>query len=195
MKAKDFILQVRADLQEKSEHWKDEELLIKLQRSYMSLQFDLPFFITKDTLAIKKDISQYQLPFKVLKNVSLYVDDKKYEYNDIENFHITLKDRQYTFDEDVLLLNNIPVKDTEAKIVYMYEKQLHTMNCEIGIPLNYHKALRLMFLSEIHEKPTRNTKDRNLNTHYLKLYALEVNKLKLGKKVRPVNITSEFQRI
>lgn len=195
MKAKDFIIQTRAELNEKTEFWKNEELLIKLQRSYNALQFDLPCFISKETLAIQKDKSQYYLQNKPIKNVGLKVDGMVFDYAEIENFYISLKQRQYTFQDDTLLLSQTPLKDGNAELVYKYIRELSNENCEIEIPLIYHKALRLLFMSEIHEKPTRNTKERVLSVHYIKLYDKEIHTLKVGQKLRPKNITSNYQRI
>jgi len=195
MRASDFILQARDDLQEKSEHWSEEGMLIKLQRAYIALQFDLPYFIVNQTLDIKEGKSEYYLTSTPLKNVMLKIAGEKFNYLDIENFYITSKKNQYTFNEDMLIINSIPVKDSAEKIVYKYQKVIETLNCEVELPVLYHKALRLLLMSEIHEKPLGNTKLRNLNTHYLKLYALEIKKLKTEQNTRPRNITSNYQKV
>jgi hypothetical protein len=195
MKVSDFILQTRSDLQEKTEHWKEEELLIKLQRAYVSLQFDLPFFITSKTIAIKKGIDAYYLDLTPLKNVSLRVENIIYNFADIENFYSNSKNHTYTFSEERVLLNPIPLKDCSATLVLKYQKELGNLNCDIEIPTVYYKALRLLFLSEIHEKPTRNTKERVLSVHYIKLYEQEIHKLKTEQKTRARNLTSNYQRI
>lgn len=196
MIAADFITQVRPDLQEKSEHWSNEELLIKLQRSYTGIQSDLPFFITKETLAIEKGISEYYLQYVPLKNVSFKMGDtRKLDYVDSENFYISDKQNIYTFDHDKVLLKFTPSNSTSSDIVYKYAKHLTNMNCHIEIPVAHHEALRLLFMSKIHEKPTRNTKERNLSTHYLNLYNGEIQKIKLGQKMRPKNNQTTYQGV
>ena len=195
MNANDLIIQIRSDLQEKSQHWKNEELFVKLQRSFTSLQDDLPFFITKETLAITKEKDEYYLKHIPLKNVSCLVGRSKFNYTELENFYIKFVDKEYTFEEDKILLNRIVKEDVGLNIVYKYTKELKTLNCAIDIPLTYHKALRLLFLSDIHEKPTRNTKERNLSAYYLNLYEKEISKVKKNKKLRPKNVTSKYQRI
>jgi hypothetical protein len=195
MKAIDFILQTRIELNEKTEFWSDEEMLIKLQRSYVSLQYDLPFFIAKESLAIQSGISEYYLKYTPLKNINCTIDGMVIEYRDTESFYSGDKSDCYTFNGDQLLLGFIPLKEQMVEIVYRYEKHLENGNCEIETPSIYNKALRLLFMSEIHEKPTRNTKERNLNIHYLKLYDAELRKLRVDNKMRSRNIKSNYQRI
>ena len=195
MRVSDFIIQTRVELQEKSQHWSDEELLIKLQRSYMSLQFALPFFIKKETFVIAKGISEQYLAFAPTQNIGLSIDCIAYEYTDIGHFYVNEKLFTYTFDGDKLLFHPSIERETDASVVYRYQEQIKTLNCEVAIPQSWYKALRLLFMSEIHEKPTRNTKERNLSTHYLKLYELELQNLKHNQQVRPINITSNYQRI
>lgn len=195
MLASDFILETRADLQEKSEHWKDEELLIKLRRSYVSLQSDLPFFMFKETLNIKKGISEYHLTFKALQNITLKIDGMDYTYSDLENFYIRPLNNQYSFNESILLVNNTPTSDSTAEVVYKHEKKISTMNCFIEVPESHLNALGLLFLSKIHEKPTGNTKMRNLSTHYIKLYKTEILNIKKNKKTAPRGVTSKYQRV
>lgn len=196
MLAKDFITQTRIELDEKaSEHWSNEELFIKLQRSYVSLQYDIPFFLSTETVDIKKGITEYYLTYTALKNVGMSIDGTPYTYSDIENFYLSDTPRRYTFDENRMLLYPAPLEDASAVVVYRHEKRLENENCHIELPAYQHKALRLLFMSEIHEKPTRNTKERNLSLHYLKLYEAEKVKLKVEKKMRPRNITTNYQRI
>lgn len=195
MKATDFILQTRIDLQEKSEHWRDEELLLKLQRAYVSLQFDLPYFIARESVAITEGVQSYYLGFTPLKNVTLSVDEQVLEFTTLENFYVRTSEKSYTFDNNMLLLGFVPTKAMDGVVVYRYAKELANINCEIEIPITHHKALRLLFLSEIHEKPTRNSKERVLSLHYLKLYEQEMLRLKVLQPMRAKNITSNYQRI
>lgn len=196
MIAADFITQVRPDLQEKSEHWSNEELLIKLQRSYTGIQSDLPFFIVKEPLTIEKGKKEYYLQYVPLKNVSLKMGGtQKFDYVDPENFYISDKQNIYTFDNDRVLLGFTPTGDVLGDIVYKYAKSLVNMNCHIEIPIAHYEALRLLFMSKIHEKPTRNTKERNLSTHYLKLYEVELQKIKVLQKMRPKNNQTTYQGV
>lgn len=195
MKAIDFIIQSRADLQEKSEHWSDLELFVKLQRSYISLQDDLPYFMTKQDLDIKEGICEYYLDYRPIKEISLVVEDARLRYTSEEFFYIKPSPYTYTFSGDILFINSIPKKDTTAEIVYKYAKELGSINCEIEIPTMYHKALRYLFMSEVHEKPTLNTKQRNLNIHYLKLYDKEIRTIKSRSNLKAKNITSNYQKV
>jgi len=195
MRASEVITQVRIELNEKSEFWNDEELFIKLQRSYVALQHDIPVFITKEPLAIQIGKDEYYLAYTPLKNVSLLIDGSAYAYADVESFYAIGCDRCYTFEDNRLVLGFEPVEDTTGVIVYRHEKHLDNINCEVETPSGYMKALRLLFMSEIHEKPTRNTKERNLSLHYLKLYEMELKKLRVDKAMRPKNIKSNYQRI
>lgn len=196
MIAADFITQVRPDLQEKSEHWSNDELLIKLQRSYIGIQSDLPFFIIKEPLVIKKGTKECYLQYPPLKNVSLKMGGtRKLDYVDSENFYISDKQSIYTFDHDRVLFNLTATDDMSVEIVYKYAKALSNANCHIEIPAAHHEALRLLFMSKIHEKPTRNTKERNLSTHYLKLYEVEINKIKIAQKMRPKNNQTTYQGV
>jgi len=194
MKAIDFINQARADLQEKSEQWNDLEMLVKLQRSYVSLQVDLPCFITKQTLEITEGKDEYYLDFIAVKNVSLFVENAKFKYVGEEYFYSNRLTNSYMFTQDIVKLS-MPKKSASAEIVYKYQKELHTLNCEIELPVEYHKALRYLLMSEVHEKPTRNTKDRNLNTHYLKLYDKELFKIKSKNSLRVTSTTSKYQKV
>lgn len=196
MIATDFITQVRPDLQEKSEHWSNEELLIKLQRSYIGIQSDLPFFITKETLAIEKGKSEYYLEYVPLKNVSFKIGGtRKIDYVDSENFYISDKQNLYTFDNDMVLLKFTPTDSMFGDIIYKYAKHLTNFNCHIEIPIAHHEALRLLLMSKIHEKPVRNTKERNLSTHYLNLYRGEIQKIKIAQKMIPKNNKTTYQGV
>jgi len=196
MKAKDFLDQSRIELQEKSIHWSEPELLIKLQRSYNSLQFDLPFFMATKTLDIKKGISEYNLDDIVLKNIILRVDNQAYNYVEFEQFFIRVDEKQYTFNDKLLIINPTPNSNTTATFAYRYLKEIENINCHIELPLVYNEALRYLFMSKVHEKPTRNTKDRNLNKHYLALYQQELRELQTTKKkIRRKKITSNYQRV
>jgi len=194
MKAIDFITQARADLQEKTEQWKDLELFVKLQRSYISLQVDLPFFITKQTLAITEGKDEYYFDFRPVKPISLFVDKKKFKYVGYEQFYTTEPLNSYVFNEDVMHMS-MPTKSASAILVYKYQKELKTLNCEIELPVEYYKALRYLLMSEIHEKPTRNTKDRNLNTHYSKLYDKELFKIDSKNSLKVRSVKSKYQRV
>lgn len=194
MTANDLLIQIRADLQEKSEFWKPEELFVKLQRSYTSLQWEMPSFIHKEILSIKEGIEVYQLRYSPLKSVSFKIDGTSCLYSELECFYTNRDNKRYSFDGKRLLLSeDLVLKESAATLVYKYARELQTMNCEIEIPEIYMNALRLIFLSNIHEKPTGSTKVRNLSTHYLNLYNREIRNLKINKKLRAKNVTSKYQ--
>jgi hypothetical protein len=197
MKASDFILQAQSELNEKREGWSDEELLVKLQRSYVSLQVDLPFFIVKETLAIQKDKSDYTLLHRPIKNVSCLVGDDTFEFVDIENFYRHDSTGKYTFDNTTTMMlgGDAPIKDMAGEVVYRYLKTLVDANSEVEVPHSYYKALRLLFLSDIHEKPIASVDYRDMSVHYLKLYQAELQRLKHDVSIRPRNIKSNYQRV
>ncbi|MDQ7044727.1 MAG: hypothetical protein Q9M40_07060 [Sulfurimonas sp.] len=195
MKASDFILHTKADLQDKSSQWSDELLLVKLQGAYVSMQFDLPYFITRENIAITEGNDTYRLRFKMLKNVSLKINETPVPFIEIESFYTQAQAFGYAVNEYELLFNEIPKAIADAKITYRYEKTLENANCEIELPSEYHEALRLLLKARIYEKPTLNSKQRNLSTYYLNLYAIEIKKLKLNKSIRQKNIHSKYQRI
>jgi len=194
MIALDFITQAKADIQEKKEQWNVPELLVKLQRSYVSLQVDLPYFITKQKIAIVEGKSEYELDFRPIKPIALFVDTMKFNYVGYEKFYTTNPPKSYAFNEYIVEVST-PNKNTSAELVYKYQKELKTIYCEIELPISYHKALRYLFMSEIHEKPTRNTKDRNLNTHYLKLYDKELFKIDTKNSLQVTSTKSKYQRV
>ena len=195
MRAQDFIIQTRVELQEKSQFWSDEELFVKLQRSYTTLQFALPFFIKKENFIITKGESEFYLQQIPTQNIGFSIDGVSYRYKDIGHFYVDEQQFSYTFDRDRLLFYPAAAKDVNGVIVYRYQEEIKTLNCEVSIPQSWYKALRLLFMSEIHEKPTRNSKERNLSTHYLKLYEYELQNIKQNQHVRVLNVTSNYQRI
>jgi len=195
MVANDFISMIRADLQEKSEHWKPEELFVKLQRSYTSLQNDLPFFIANETLEIKKDTDIYYLKHEPVENISCFLDAKALTFSELENFYIKRDAERYSFDENKLLINRRTSKDGICEISYKYIQELESINCEISIPAKYLKALRYLHLSDVYEKPTRNSKERNLSAYYINLYDKELHNLKINKRLRPTGVRSRYQII
>jgi hypothetical protein len=190
----DFVLQVKDDLQEKSTHWTVESLLLKLQDAYIDLQFDLPYFMAMEDIAIEQGKSEYYLKNVFLKNISFVIGGVTYEYTDMDNlFMSTMSQKVYSHHNGKIMLNQLPQKDMEAKIAYKYQKTLKNKNCHIETPANWKKALEYLFKAYIYEKPTRNTKERDLNKHYLSLYKAEVRKLKEQQKAREKNITSKYQ--
>jgi len=195
MIAKDFILQTRSDLQEKSEHWSDEELLIKLKRAYIALQKDLPYFMDDISLNIEKGKKQYYLTFTPLSAVRLLIENINYKFTEHERLYLGSQNNYYTFYAKKLLLQKEPTHDSIANITYKYLRELETGMCHLEIPVEWEKALRFGLLREVHEKPTLNAKVRSLSNHYEKEYLKELYKLKVENKIRPKNITSKYQRI
>ena len=183
-------------MQEKSEHWTKESLFLKLQDAYIDLQFDLPYFVTIEEVVIQEGKSETYLANKFLKDISLVIDGISWEYTEIDNLFISAGCQNvYSYHSGVLMLNKVLFKETTAKIVYKYEKSLKNDKCYIETPSNWKKALEYLLKAYVYEKPTRNTKERDVNKHYLNLYAREVQKLKLQQKARPKNLTSKYQTI
>lgn len=197
MIASDFLLQVRDDLQEKSRFWSDENLLAKLQRSYLAIQHELPFFIRSRELTIQKGVREYYLDNVAIKNVKLSVVDEHIDFNYVSPvyFYTAEKPNSYTFEQNKIIVSDIDKESITASLVYYYEKELENANCVIELPNTYMKALRYLLMSEIYEKPTGNSKSRDLNSYYLNLYMSEIEKLKHQTRMRPKNITSKYQRV
>lgn len=191
----DFILQTRAELQEKKEFWHDAELLLKLRRAYISLQFDLPYFMMSEEVVIKEGKDRCYLSGKPLKDISFVLDGRAFSYIDEDNLYKYPDKDIYSFRENELIFARVFKTQSTGIIRYKHEKQIKSDKCEIEIPLNWHKALRLLFMAEIQEKPTRNSKERNLSDYYLQKYKEEILKLKHNKTVRAKNIVSDYQRI
>jgi hypothetical protein len=195
MRASDFIIQTRDELQEKSEHWSNESLLVKLQRAYTKLQHDLPYFVAREALAIEEGRDRYRLKNVPLKNVVLKVEGVKVPYSDHDYFYANTPSLSYTFDGKEALLGFTPTADGEGEIVYKYIKRIETPNCVIELPETYHDALRMLFKSMAYEKPKSNSKERNLSAYYMKLYDREIVHLKLNKPARPKNLGTTYKRI
>lgn len=195
MKARDFILQTRADLQEKSkEWWKDEELFIKLQRAYVALQYRLPWFTHRESLNIEEGVERYRLRYDALQNISFRIDGVRIDY--AEPDYMYAQDGStalYTFEDDTLVLGFIPGGAGAGALVYRHLAHLENANCAIELPREYHDALSLMFKHKIYEKPTRNSKERNLSTHYLNLFNKEVDDIKKNRPVRAKNTQTTYK--
>lgn len=196
MLAQDFMTMVRDDLQEKSEFWTKEVLFVKLQQSYIEIQGALPCFIANETVTIKEGSNYAYLKYKPLQNIVLIVDGTQYDYADPKPFYADSRSRRYTFEGWRLLLHRPDdTAEAAAEITYCYARKLETVNCEIEIPALHYTALRYLFMSKIYEKSPGKAKERDLSTHYLKLYKLEVREQKLTKTLRPSGLTSKYQRV
>lgn len=195
MRARDFIIQTRDELQEKGEvkHWNDESMLVKLQRAYTKLQYDLPYFIHSETLSIEEGKQAYRLKYKPLKNVGLKVDGIEVPYSDQDYFYANRPSKSHTFVEKEALLGFVPTKACSAEIVYKFTKRIETPNCVIELPEERHEALRAIFKSMVFEKPKLNSKERNLSAYYLKLYDRELAQLKMNKPTRPKNVGTRYK--
>jgi hypothetical protein len=193
----DYILQVKEELQEKNEQWSLESLFVKLKAAYRTLQSSLPYFLAKESIEFKEGKSEYFLNNVFLKDVLFQTEDgKRYKFSEIENLFINTSNLlAYSYHDGKLLLNKPVEKDGLAEIRYKYRKNLETMNCAISLPENYIDALTFIFKHKIHEKPTRNTKERDLSKYYLSLYNAEVEKIRKEQKIAPRNLTSKYQMI
>lgn len=195
MVVSDFILQTRDDLQEKKEQWSDESLLLKLKRAYVDMQFDLPFFIATQKLDIKKEQTEYYIENTFLKDISMQIEGRRYRYTDMENLYTSENPHTYSYHAGALHLAKEPVIDGEGKVAYKYEKNIKTDKCHIEIPANYMKALEYIFKAYIYEKPKGNSKERNLNKHYLALYQGKIKELSNRQKARAKNVQYQYQLI
>lgn len=194
MVARDFIEEVRVGLQEKSTHWKDRELFLKLGRAYNLLQFDLPYFTCKESIEVKQDDEEIYLTHEALKNISLHVNGVKYRYANIEHLYHHGKHR-YSFLGDKVLFTQPFLSDGKADVHYMYGRRLKTLGCVLMLPPYYMEALRLLFLSFIYEKPTINTKQRNLSAYYKKEYVMAINGIPKTIRTSPKNVKSIYQKV
>jgi len=195
----DFLNQLENDIQDKStnnnKHWSIESLLLKLQDAYIDMQFDLPFFIAIKDIEIKKGQNEYYIDNVFLKDIFLLIDNRKWRYTDIDNLYLDTNSYLYSYYDKKIMLNRVPQKDNFGKLSYKYEKKLSNINCHIELPNNFKKGLEYLTKAYVYEKPIRNTKERDLNKHYLNLYKAEVYKLQNQKKIIAKNLTSKYQII
>lgn len=194
MIARDFIEEVRVQLQEKSTFWKPRELFLKLVRAYNLLQFDMPFFTCKENLEAKRNDDYVYLTHEALENVSLHVNGILYRYAHYNHLYHKQKNR-YTFENDKVIFACCFDEDVSVEVHYKYAKRLENENCALELPAHYLEALRVLFLSFIHEKPRLNSKERNLSAYYKKEYALVLNNISRSVNLAPKNIKSIYQRI
>lgn len=192
MVSADFLAQVRVKLSEKSEHWSPEELFAELQRAYKTLQLDLPFFIEMEVFSIEKGINDFKLKYRPIKSISMRTSTEEIPYVMNETFY-KQDGKGYTFLFDRLLIRGFD-EAIMGEIVYRYTKELKSDKCLIEIPYEQMEALRLLLMHYIHEKPVRNTKERDLSIHYLKLYQAEKNNCKL-RVDKPTVAYSTYKRI
>jgi hypothetical protein len=193
----DFLKILKVDFQEKNadkEFWDNPQLLIKIIRAYNKIQNDVPYFISRENLFIKEDITQYHLKHKALEDNSLKIEKSFYKFCESEDFYLYEGQAFYTLEKEILTLTKTPIKDSTARISYKYAKEIKSENCEIELPSKYNEALRTLTLSYIYEKSKGNSKERDLSVHYLKRYQSEKLILKRSKKYTK-NITSNFQII
>lgn len=196
MRALDFILQTRSDLQEKGEgHWRDEEMLVKLQRAYKELQRDYPYFRQKESLGILKAEQVYRLDLEPLKNVRLSIDGRKVNYVNPDYLDAEAERLAYTFEGHYLRLGFLPAADGDGEIVYRGLKEIETLNCVLELPSSYDESLSMLFKSKLYEKPPGNSKQRDLNAFYLRLYQQKLKDLRHGGAARPVGLTMQYKRV
>lgn len=132
------------------------ELFPLLQRSYTALQFDLPFFMARESLAINKDSIEYPLAHKPIKNVDCKSDLSVYNYVDEENFYIDDRTGEYSFSGSTLLIHTEWTDET-IKLTYRYAKSLVDLESEIDLPETHAEALRLLFMAKLYESDIRRT--------------------------------------
>jgi len=199
MLAKDFILESSLELQERTQSnkkfWNDEELFLKLNKAYKEIQKDLPCFICNEILDIKKGNTLYHLKHKALKPISLFINNIKYESVVLEYiFDEGFSENLYNISLKDLHLNKTPTYNTKAQVSYYYYKELENENDYLTLPIEYMEALRLLFLSFVFEKAPRDSKQRDLNIHYIKLYEQKKQEIKRYRKNKK-SINTNYQRI
>jgi len=197
MLAKDFILESSLELQERATNnkkfYSPEELFLKLNKAYKEIQKDLPCFICNETIDIKQGINLYHLKHKALKGISLFVNNIKYK---LENVKYTYNTREniYSIVNKELYISKVPSSKAKANITYYYYKGLTNENDYLTLSLEYLEALRLLFLSFVFEKATRDSKERDLCVHYLKRYEQKKQEIKRYRKdIKSIN--TNYQRI
>jgi|GEM_PF-2006221 len=214
MLAKDFILESSLELQERATNnkkfYSDEELFLKLNKAYKEIQKDLPCFIFNETIDIKQGINLYHLKHKALKGISLFVNNIKYKLENVKYTYMSIlpsagntKEHIYSVVNKELYISKVPSEKAnsqgernkaKANITYYYYKSLTNENDYLTLPLEYLEALRLLFLSFVFEKATRDSKERDLCVHYLKRYEQKKEEIKRYKKdIKSINTT--YQRI
>jgi hypothetical protein len=149
----------------------------------------------REELNIKKGIDSYHLLYEPVKNIKLTIDTLEVPYKELDNLYVKDNTKAYSLQHQELLLGFAPEVDAKAQIIYKHFKVLRDEKCFIELPQKHLEALRLLFMSKIHEKPTRNTKERNLSVHYLNLYERELKSLRIDKKTRAKNIRTKYQII
>ncbi|MDX9744244.1 MAG: hypothetical protein RBT59_10525 [Arcobacteraceae bacterium] len=195
MTANDFGKTLSFVLNDKDKKfWSEPELFINLQRAYREIQKELPCFISNENIDIKEGIELYQLKFTAIKNIYLYINGIKYNFEEIQYLNENYNENIYSLSQKQILINKTPLKDGIGKIRYFYLKELENENDYITTPLDYEEALRLLTLSYIFEKSPKDATKRDLSIHYLKRYNDKVVLLKDKKQIKK-NIKSKYQRI
>lgn len=197
MVASDFILEASFELQEKNQDkkfWNNSELFIKLQRAYKQIQKDLPYFVASEQIDIKQGINLYHLKFRSIKEISFFINDKKYVYEELEELFDMPENKIYNISSKQLQISPIPIHDNKGIVSYYYLKELENENDYITTPIKYEEALRLLFLAYVFEKAPKDMTQRDLSIHYLKRYESAKELLKRSKKTKKF-LTSKYQRI
>lgn len=197
MTAGDFILESSYELQEKNKDkkfWDNPELFIKLQRAYRKIQQDLPCFIANENIAIKEGTTLYHIKHIALKEISLFINGKKYIKQEKEYIFKDLKDEKlYNLENKEIVIYPTPKNDNNATVSYYYQKELINENDYITTPIEYEEALRLLFLSYVFEKSPKDMTQRDLSIHYLKRYQVTIETIKRKKTKK--SVSNSYQRI
>jgi hypothetical protein len=195
LKVSDFILETKHQLQEKSnDFWSKEEIFFQLQRAYIDIQTDMPYFVHNQAIVFDNTLS-FCLEHMPLKGLKLSIGSIEYEYCDIDNMYVdTNCTYKYSFMNKELVINTV-FNEINGFFAFKYIKELENENYYIELPLSWFTALRYLLFAYLHEKPTRNSKERNLSSYYYKMYQNALIKLKQTKQSIPKNIKSNYVRI
>jgi hypothetical protein len=199
--ASDFLDECRLLLDDSTatnfkSRYTDPELFAYLQGAYKKLQTDAPQFIATKKIATQEDTKEYYINDNLLDGIKLLIGEDEFvktslrKIMDLQDIY----DNYYATNGDEILLNNFVKGGETLTFTYYKIKDLVSDDSEIAIPLYYHEALRLLFLSRTLEKqPSKN--DRDLATHYYKLYMGELMQVKRNTRQKYRGLTSSHQKI
>jgi len=182
--------------------FKNEDLLTYLRRAYLDLQTVYPLFKERKEIAIEEDGFEYPLDEEVIDIVSLSLNKQNYLKLRNDKFfelYSSEKCNMYSFCIENNNIYTYPEFKQNDKIVifYKYAKDIATVEDEIYLPLLASEALRFAFLNKYFEENPKREKDSyvDLDLHYLKLFNLEIEKLKKHLKIRHKNIRTNYNKI
>ncbi len=199
--ASDFIDENRLLLDDSTKEnfksrYTDPELFAYLQGVYKKLQTDAPQFTATKKLTTKELTKEYYIHDNLLDGIKLRIDGDEFYKTSLLKIHDLqdVYDSYYATKGDHIMINNYVLPDLPMIFTYYKIKNLVSIDSEIELPLYYHEALRLLFLSRTLEKqPSKN--DRALAKHYYNLYRTELMSVKQSTRQKYRGLTSIHQKI